>query len=430
MKPWKGYGFHSSNRFPNHRYDGNVMIDEGQHRVGIMEPDEGQVQAHEEEESSIDFLAYLNTLYRGRRTVVVTTLGAFAIATAIAFLTPPQFTSRGSFIPPSSTNSSVSSLMGQLGPLAALGGGGMMSGPKSPGDLYVGILKSQSVESEIVKRFDLMSVYKAKKESQAEGALAARSKFDVGAKDSIVTISVTDSSPQRARDIVNAYLDALRETNGRLALSESSQRRVFFGQELAKEKDALADAEVDLRKVEEQTGLISPEGQTATEIQMIAQTRNQIAAREVQLSSLRESATPQNPEVIRLQSEIGDLEGQLVRLQMGTGESKTGAIPTSKVPELELEVVRKSREVKYQEALFDMLVRQYEAAQMDESHDAPLLQVLDAASYPDAKSGPQRKQIMLGGLIFGFLAGGVWVLVRERIPEVRARLATVIVARR
>jgi uncharacterized protein involved in exopolysaccharide biosynthesis len=412
------------------RYEGNVVIDEAQHRVEIVEPDRDQLPAREEEESSIDFLVHLNTLYRGRRTVAVATLGAFAIATAVAFLLPPQFTSRGSFIPPSSTNSSVSAMMGQLGPLATLGGGSMMGGPKSPGDLYVGILKSQSVESEIVKRFNLMSVYNAKKESQAEGALAACSKFDVGAKDSIVTISVTDSSPQRAQDIANAYLDALRETNGRLALNESSQRRLFFGQELAKEKDALADAEVVLRKVEEQTGLISPEGQTATEIQMIAQTRNQIAAREVQLSALRESATSQNPELIRLQSEIDDLEGQLVRLQMGTGKSKTGAIPTSKVPELELEFVRKSREVKYHEALFEMLARQYEAAQMDESHQAPLLQVLDAASYPDAKSSPQRKKIMLSGLIFGFLASAVWVLVRERIPEIRARFASVIVARK
>jgi uncharacterized protein involved in exopolysaccharide biosynthesis len=318
--------------------------------------------------------------------------------------------------------------MGQLGPLASLGGGGM-GGPKSQGDLYVGILRSQSVESEIVKRLNLMSVYNAKKESQAEGALAGCSKFDIGLKDSIVTISVTDPSPQRAQDIANAYLDALRGTNGRLALTESSQRLVFFGQQLAREKDALADAEVDLKKVEEQTGLISPEGQTSTEIQMIAQTRNQIAAHEVQLSALRESATPQNPEVIRLESEMDVLEGQLVRLQMGTGKSGSGAFPTSKVPELVLEYVRKNREVKYHETLFDMLARQYEAAQLDESHQAPLLQVLDAASYPDTKSGPKWKKTVLGGFMLGFLAGCVWVLVRERIPEIRARLASVIVAR-
>ena len=107
---------------------------------------------------------------------------------------------------------------------------------KSPGDLYVGILKSRSIGAQLVKRFYLKSVYKLEKESQAEKRLASNSTFEVGTKDSIVTISVIDKSATRAQALTNAYLDAQREANGRLALSESSQRRLFFGQQLAKEK--------------------------------------------------------------------------------------------------------------------------------------------------------------------------------------------------
>jgi uncharacterized protein involved in exopolysaccharide biosynthesis len=92
----------------------------------------------------------------------------------------------------------------------------------------------------------------------------------------------------------------------------------------------------------------------------------------------------------------------------------SAAIPTSKAPELLLEYVRKEREVKYHEALFDMLSKQYEAARLDEAHDAPVLQVLDPASYPDTKSSPKRLYIMLGGCAFGFFAGCAWVLARDR----------------
>jgi uncharacterized protein involved in exopolysaccharide biosynthesis len=208
-------------------------------------------------------------------------------------------------------------------------------------------------------------------------------------------------------------MDALRQTNGRLALTQSSQRRLFFGDQLAKEKDALEDAEVDLKKTEEQSGLIAPAGQTESEIKTIAETQAQMAAREVQLASLRESSTEENPQVIRLRSEIEDLRGQLARLQQGNGRESAASIPTSKVPELQLEYVRKEREVKYHETLFDMLSRQYEAARLDEAHDAPVLQVLDPASYPDAKSSPKRLYIMLGGLAFGLFAGCLWVLARE-----------------
>src|SRR3984957_16351653 len=115
-------------------------------------------------------------------------------------------------------------------------------------------------------------------------------------------------------------MDVLRETDGRLALGQSSQRRLFFGQQLAKEKDDLEDAEVDLKKTEEVSGLIAPVGQTESEIRTIAETQAQIAIRQVQLAALRQSATEQNPDVIRLQSEIEDLQGQLGRLQNGKGK--------------------------------------------------------------------------------------------------------------
>ncbi len=237
-----------------------------------------------------------------------------------------------------------------------------------------------------------------------------------------MTLDVTAKSPQLAHDLANAYMDALRETNGRLALSQSSQRRLFFEQQLEKEKNDLEDAEVELKKTEEQSGLIAPSGQTESEIKTIADTQAQIALRQVQLAALRDSATEQNPEVIRLHSEIDDLQGQLSRLERGSGNSTAVSIPTSKVPELQLEYVRKEREVKYHEALFDMLSRQYEAARLDEARDAPLLQVLDEASYPDTKSAPKRAYYMLGGLLFGFIVSSIWVLSRERIHAFRASL--------
>jgi capsule polysaccharide export protein KpsE/RkpR len=268
-----------------------------------------------------------------------------------------------------------------------------------------------------------MRVYKVKKESQAENILASSTAITLDMKSPIVSVDVTAMSPALAHDLASAYMDALRDVNGRLALSQSSQRRLFFGQQLAKEKDDLEDAEVDLKRTEEQSGLIAPTGQTTVEIETIAQTQAQIAVREVQLAALRDSATEQNPAVIRLRSEIDDLQGQLARLQRGSGNESTAAIPTSKVPELELEYVRKEREVKYHEALFDMLSRQYEAARLDEARDAPVLQVLDPANYPDTKSFPKRSYFMLGGLLLGLVSGCVLVLAREPLRALRTSLA-------
>jgi tyrosine-protein kinase Etk/Wzc len=400
------------------------MLEEAQYKSETVKGGVRQVQVDEELEDVIDIRAALKALYRGRKTLLAFMAGACALAIAAAYLIQPMYTSMASFLPPGSGGSSAASaLAGQLSALSGLGGGAL-GGTKSSGDLYVGILKSRSVRSELVKRFDLISLYNLKKESQAERVLGSHSVFDVDAKSSIVTLSVTDTSPARAHDIAEAYLNALTEKNGQLALTESSQRRLFFGQQLAKEKDDLENAEVALKETEEKTGLISPAGQTASQLQMIAQSQGLISAKQVELAALRLSATQENPDLIRLESEIQGLQDQLSRLQAGTNKGTSAVIATSKVPELALDYVRKAREVKYHETLFETLSKLYEQARIDEAHNAPLVQVVDPASYPDAKSSPFRALIVLGGLILGSVLGIAWILTRDRIYRIPAFFAS------
>jgi tyrosine-protein kinase Etk/Wzc len=399
------------------------MPTESPNRTEFAQPSSQHLPGFENEQDSISLLSILRVLKLGKRTILTATCVLFVLATIIAFVLPPQYTSVAAVIPPTPSSNAASALAGQL---SSLGAGSLLGGgaSKSPADLYVGILKSRSVAEEMVKRFNLKAVYKEKRETAVEKTLASKSLFEVDPKTFIITISVADGSPVRAHEMTQAYLDVLRSTNDRLAISESSQRRLFFEQRLAQEKDNLANAEVDLKKAQEKSGLIAPSGQTASEIQTLAETRAQVAAREVELAGLRHFQTEESPDVIRLKTEIANLQGQLARLQEGKEKSLGGSIPTSMVPELQLDYVRKEREVKYHEALFQILARQYESARLDEAHNAPLLQVLDNPSYPEQKSSPHRMQIMLGGLILGALIGCLWVLVRDYVQALRnSRLA-------
>ncbi len=391
---------------------------------GTQHPEPGNTEpaTFADESRGVDLVEVFATLKRNTPTVFGIALALTVLATATAFLIPVQYASVAAFIPPSSSsNSGAAAIAGQL---SALGAGSLLGGVKSSGDLYAGILRSRSLSSALVKKFDLTRVYHVMHESDAIKRLTANTTVAIGAKDSIVTLTVTDRSPQRAHDLAQAYLDELYETNGRLALTESGQRRVFFDQQLLKEKDELGDAEVELKKVQEQSGLILPAGQTSLEMETIARTRAQIAVRQVQLAALRQSSTEVNPVVIRLRSEISDLQGQLDRLHNGKDSNDVGNIPTSKVPALQLVYVRKERDLKYHEALFEMLARQDEAARMDEAREAPLLQVLDPASYPDQKSWPPRTLLILGGFLVGLLFGAMWVLGREHLQSARSLFAS------
>ena len=258
----------------------------------------------------------------------------------------------------------------------------------------------------------LTKAYKVKKESDAEKLLAKNSTFESGTKDPLVTISVTDTVPERARDLANGYLAALQDTSSGLSLSESSQRRLFFEQRLSKERDDLADAEVALKQSQEKTGLIAPAGQTASELQTLASLRAQITDRQVRLASLLHEETEQSPNVLRLRSEISNLQAQTSQMENGQSKGQFGRFSAAQVPELELDYIRKTRDVKYHEALFDIIAKQYEAARLDEAKDAPL-QVLDHATVPDTKSGPHRTLLMALGMLLGLAAGVVWVLIQH-----------------
>jgi tyrosine-protein kinase Etk/Wzc len=309
-------------------------------------------------------------------------------------------------MPPQEQQSS-SALLGQLsalGALSGLGGGGA----KSPSDLYIGLLQSRTVAERIVKDFDLTKAYKINSVPGAAGLLASRTKL-VGDKDGLITVTVSDESPTRARDLANAYSNGLHDLNTTLAIGQASQRRLFFDQQLAEEKDKLADAEVALKEVEEKTGVIQLQGQTSVTISRISQLQADITSREVQLSALRASSTDENPDVIRTESELAGLRKQLVAMRGKAGVQGNDdlGIPSSQVPGLSLEYIRKERDVQYHTTLYELLAKQLEAARIDEAKAAPVVQVVDPAEKPVLPYFPKTILFTILGGVGGFILGCV-----------------------
>jgi uncharacterized protein involved in exopolysaccharide biosynthesis len=377
------------------------------------------------------FLDLLLVLAGRKRLIFLTTLAGLLIAALLSFIVPPIFTATAVIMPPQQEESGASALMGQFGALASLTGVGNSLGLKNPNDLYLGILKSQTIADALIKQFNLLAVYHAKTPSGGRKLLAGRSKF-ISGKDSLISISVLDTDPRRAAAIANAYVNQLHEMNSHLAITQASQRRVFFQEQLSNEKDRLADAEAALKQTEEETGIIEPTGQMETTIRQIAQIQAEITAHEVQLDALRMSSTAQNPDVVRLTTELASLRQQEQDLEnRGQGKHLPGdiSITSASAPRVGLEYVRKQRDVKYHQLLFDLLARQYEAARIDEAKAAPVIQVVDPALVPDRKSSPWRALWTVIGGFLGFLFSCGWVVTStayrrlQADPEQGAKLA-------
>ena len=340
----------------------------------------------------ISLAIWFQILYRRKKLIAASLSLPRLVAAAVAFLLPPTYTAEAVIMPPQQTQSSMSMMStqaAQLGGLANVGLGSMLW--KNPADLYIGILQSRTIADSLIDEFHLLDVYGVKQRSDARKRLAKLSSFTTK-KDQLIHVAVKDHDQKRSADLANAYVSRLFEQNQRLALSEASQRRLFFEQQIAQERNALTAAEVEFKNTQQKTGLIVPAGQAEGLVRSGMLLRSEIASREVQLQAVRSYATDENSQVHMLQSEISALNDQLRRLKTQNGTSSLDGIeiPAGKLPELGLEYARKLRDFKYHETIYEVLQKQYEIARIDEAKLAPVIQVVDRAVDPDRKSGPPR----------------------------------------
>jgi tyrosine-protein kinase Etk/Wzc len=348
-------------------------------------------------------------------------LAGVVIAIIAILRAPVLYKSQGTIMPPQQEQSSAA-LLSQLGALTAFAGVGSNLG-KNPADLYIAILQTNLVAQDMVDRFHLMDAYQIPDRDGAAGVLRSRSKFSAS-KDGLMQISVEDKDPKRATALVNGYSDALFRQNNRLAIGAAGQRRVFFQQQLAEEKDRLADAEIALKLTQQTTGVLQLSGQAQNLIGQEASLQANITSHEVQLGALLSSSTEQNPDVVRLRTELTELRAQLQRMEKGTSSTM---LTQQDLPGAGLEYIRKERDVQYHQTLYDLLARQLEAARIDEAKASPAVQVLDPPQVPRAKSWPKPFLFILIGLVLGTMFGCIRCAViyvyeyLDTSPELRER---------
>jgi tyrosine-protein kinase Etk/Wzc len=403
------------------------MATQGSHPAArndsVPDPQATEVSEVYREVSVLDLLI----IFAERRKFVLTTTLAFAVlAIIVSLLLPKRYTAMVTLLPPqqgSSTSAALAQQFGNLGGMAALAGNSL--GLKNPNEMLVALMRSRTVEDAMVQRFELMKEYRETYPSEARKDLEKHTTIDGSGKDGLIHLSIEDRDSNRAAELANGYIDQFRKLSEHMAISEASQRRLFFEQQLADAKNELAAAEQALMFTEEHTGLIQLDSQSRALIESAAALRAQVMAKEVQIKSLETFATSENAQVVQARQELQGLQAQLARLG-GSGDSSDLdlIVPKGKVPGAGLEYVRKLRDVKYYETIFDILARQFEMAKLDEAKQGALIQVVDAAVAPDRRSFPKRGLIVVAVTLLGFLVSLVAALILHGYQQTKLNPAT------
>jgi tyrosine-protein kinase Etk/Wzc len=374
-------------------------------------PSAGQDSLNDMSEDSGVFEVLL-VIARKKWQAVGGTLAGGILTGVVAFLIPNTYTASAVLMVPPQSQSSASALLGQVGGLVGMAGAGAL-GIKSPGDVQIGLLGSRTVADALIDKFNLQALYRVKTRTAARTALAEHRRFSTG-KDSLIRIDVDDRDPKRAADIANGYVTELNAKNTVMAVSDANQKRLFLENRLREEKEALARAEDSMKNLQQRSGLMEVENQAHVAISAIARVKSELVAEEVMLQRMRIGATAQNSAVVGVEAELGELRAQLKKLEDSPAAQSSGdpLVPLSRMPSAGLDYLRQMRELRFHEFLFELLTKQYEAARLDESKEAPSLPVVDWAVPPEKKSGPKRPLIVLEGLVGAgiFSCALIWLL--------------------
>jgi uncharacterized protein involved in exopolysaccharide biosynthesis len=166
--------------------------------------------------------------------------------------------------------------------------------------------------------------------------------------------------------------------------------------------------------------MIQLDSQARALIESAASLRAQITAREVQIQGMQTYATGENAQLVQAQRELESLRAQLSKL-VGSENNAGGEliVPKGRVPEAGMEYIRRLRDVKYNETIFEILARQFEAAKLDEARQGALIQVVDLAIPPDKRSFPKRSLIVIGTTVLGFFFGVFLALMLAGLERMR-----------
>src|SRR5260370_1139180 len=338
---------------------------------------------------------------------------AVVFTAALAFLIPNRYEARTSLMPPDGDSSSgLASLLtlmtkgSELGMLA-----GDFLGLKTSGPLFIGILRSRTVEDRIINKFDLRHVYRVRKMQDARKVLEANTKISEDRKSWIITMSVSDQSPQRAADVTRAYVQELNQLVADLNTSAAHRERLFLEERLRSVKRDLDSADKDFSEFASKNTAIDIKEQGRAMVEAAAMLQGQIIASQSELEGLRQIYSDENVRVRAVKARVAELQKKLAEIGGGglgadasTDDTPEALFPSiRKLPLLGVTYFDLYRRTKIQETVFEFLTQRYELVKVQEAKETPSVKVLDVAALPEKKPFPPRLLITFLGTYFPFL---------------------------
>ncbi len=372
-------------------------------------------------------IATARLLWDHRRLIGLVALRGTLIFLGIALLWPASYESQTQLMPPDQHGGALSMLAAMTGGggsspagAGALGMLGDMVGMKTSGALFIKMLQSDTVQDDLINRFDLRRVYGLKTYQSTRSKLSSRTAISEDKKSGVISIIATDRDPNRAAALAQAYVDELNHMVVSLDTSAAHRERVFLEDRLKVVRQELDASSKAFSEFASKNTAIDIKEQGKAMVQSAAILQGQLIAAESELRGLEQIYAPNNVRVRSLQARVSELQRQLEKMGGSATDDSSGSTSDQmypsirQLPLLGVPYYNLFREFTISETVYQILTKQYEMSRIEEAKEVPSIKVIDVAQPPEKRSGPSRTLIVLAGLLLSTLGVCAWIVGQSR----------------
>ena len=291
---------------------------------------EDVASAEDERPDHERWIATLRLLWNDRNFTLRVVGVGLVFSAVVAFVIPKRYTTSTRLMPPDSQSSSNMMMLAGMAAKAGSGVGdiaGDLLGLKSSGALFVGMLQSQTIQDHLVQQFELKRIYQTNLMTDARKKLGKNTDVQEDRKSGIITITVTDRSPQRAAAIANGYVNELNTMAAQLSTSSAHRERIFLEGRLQSVKGDLDAAEARLAQFSSTNNTLDIQQQGKAMLDAAANLGGQTIAAESELEGLRQIYTENNARVRELSARVAELRKELDKMGGTDSDVARGRIP-------------------------------------------------------------------------------------------------------
>ena len=351
----------------------------------------------------VTFREIIRVSFKRIKTLIILPIIIAAVAAGAALMMDNVYKSTASVLPAQDRSFGIGDLLGgRIGGLASSLIGGGRSGPF---DRYLVLLNSESVKLRVIEEFDLVNVYE--KDTHPYPMTETKRELDnntnfLGQAEGNFIIEVWDTDPERAKRMVEFYLELLNDFSNELNISDARAYREFIQQRYDR-----AFADVDslrnrMAAFQREYGVYELPEQLKAYFTIIGEITAEQIQSQIAVDMLRNTVGENSTAYAQAKEKL-----DVINVNLEDAYSKADDNPLylnlNQLPEIGMEYFELLQQVELQTEILKFVVPMYEQALLEEEKMLPTVTIVDYPQIAERKDKPFRSLIVVASLLSGFI---------------------------